>query len=120
LVMCAARCRTNSRYGCLIISHMCKSKIGILALLGMFVAGVCALIGRRREPPVSMHELDWRGGEGNLAVRRYNSPGHFFHHLKELAGLSVPLLRVYVLQALSPSFREQVMIVTAMADACPQ
>lgn len=81
---------------------------------------VYTLAARSRRPTVSMHELDWRDPDDTETRRRYRSPGHLLHHLWELAGLAAPLFEVYVLRALSPAFREQVMIVTAMADECSE
>jgi hypothetical protein len=112
--------RACDRDGCLIISDVCNSKVKRLMLLATLGTAAYALFGRRRKPAVSMHELDWWDGEGDSTLRRYKNPGHLFHHLKELAGLAVPLSKVYVLRALPPSFREQIMIVTAMANECPQ
>jgi hypothetical protein len=87
--------------------------------IGAIVAMIAwALFASRRRSTVSMHELDWWDGGGAATPRRYRSPGHFLHHLSELAGLAVPVFEVYVLRALSPAFREQIMIVTAMADGC--
>jgi hypothetical protein len=77
-----------------------------------------ALAASRQGPTVSMHELDWTDLDDIETRRRYRSPGHLLHHQWELAGLAVPLFEVYVLRALSPAFREQIMIVTAMADEC--
>ncbi len=83
------------------------------------VAAVAAAGARRREPAVSMHEHDWMDGAGVTAPRRYRSPGQLLHHARELVGVSLLLTRVYLLRAISPAFREQVMIVTAMSNACP-
>ena len=77
-----------------------------------------ALVASRRGSPVSMHQLDWRDIDDTETRRRYRSPGHLLHHLWELAGLAVPIFEVYALRALSPAFREQIMLVTAMADNC--
>ena len=77
-----------------------------------------ALVASRRGSRVSMHEFDWWDTEDTETRRRYRSPGHLLHHLWELAGFALPLFEVYVLRALSPVFREQIMIVTAMADEC--
>jgi hypothetical protein len=91
----------------------------LMLICGGAVAAVAAISARGREPAVSMHDLDWLDGAGVTAPRRYRSPGHVLHHALELAGASLPLARVYVLRAIPPSLREQVMIVTAMSNACP-
>ncbi len=96
---------------------------GVMKVLKALLASIAvtigiALLASRRRPAVSMHELDWcEFGEG-MAPRCYRSVGHASHHLKELAGLALPLTEVYVLRTLTPAFREQIMIVTAMADQC--
>jgi len=87
-----------------------------ILLLGLAGAGLLALPRLTGEPGVSMHELDW-AGDGT--PRSYRSAGHALHHALELARLSGPIARVYVLRALTPEFREQIMIVTASANQCP-
>jgi len=93
-------------------------KIRRLVILALAGAGLYAMAASRREAKVSMHSLDWEGaGEG--VPRRYRSPAHVLHHVLELAGLAAPITQVYVLRAISPAFREQIMIVTAMSNQCP-
>ena len=82
-------------------------------------AAVMGVAARRRGLSVSMRDLDWLDGAGVTAPRRYRSPGHMLHHAWELAGMAFPIARVYTLRAIAPAFREQIMIVTAMANACP-
>ena len=94
-------------------------KLRRIVLLGAIGAAVYGLAAGRREPAVTMHELDWPDVEGEVIPRRYRSPGHLLHHLRELAALGVPLARVYALRALTPAFREQIMITTALTDSCP-
>lgn len=86
-------------------------------LLGAAGAAIYAL-ARGRGSSVTMHELDWWSGEDGAGSRRYRSPGHALHHVKELAGLAVPVFEVYVSRALEPAFREQIMVVTAAANEC--
>lgn len=81
-------------------------------------ASAVVIAARSGEGGVSMHPLDWRDGAGVTSPRRYRSAGHLLHHAGELARLSVPLAEVYVMRALPAVFREQVMIVTAMANDC--
>jgi hypothetical protein len=90
-----------------------------IALLAVAAAAAYTLASRGRSPAISMHELDWPGAGDAPGPRRYRSLGHAAHHLGQLAGLTLPVTRVYVLRALAPSFREQIMIVTAMANDCP-
>lgn len=96
---------------------MMKSTKLILATVG--AAAMLAVATLVNKSGVSMHGLDWLDGAGVTAPRRYRSPGHVLYHARELAGMAVPVSRVYILRAISPAFREQVMIVTAMANACP-
>jgi hypothetical protein len=97
-----------------------KNDMKAIRLFAGITIGTAALAfaASRRGPTVSMHELDWTDCDDAGTRRRYRSPGHLLHHLWELAGLAVPLFEVYVLRALPPAFREQIMIVTAMADEC--
>lgn len=96
----------------------CNVKAYRLALLGAAGAAVFARLARGRASTVTMHELDWPGGGEAAWRRRYRSAGHLSHHLIELAGLAAPVFEVYVLRALEPAFREQVMVVTAAANDC--
>lgn len=73
---------------------------------------------RAGQATASMHPDDWLEGAGVRASRRYRSLPQVTHHLTELASQTVPLARVYLLRAISPAFREQVMIVTALANDC--
>lgn len=82
-------------------------------------AGLIALALVGREPRATMHEDDWWSGEGNPSFRYYKSTGHFLHHLGELTTLTVPAFESYVMRAIEPTFREQIMLVTAMANDCP-
>lgn len=70
------------------------------------------------EPRVSLHTLDLAEEAGPFAPRTWHGPGHLFHHLREMAALSVPLARVYLARAISPAFRERIMLVTARANNC--
>lgn len=94
-------------------------KVRPLFVLGAVGLGATVLLLRRNECEVSMHPDDWRVPEGGNAHRKYRSPGHAFHHLKEAAGLTVPTAEVYLRQAIPPVFREQIMIITAACNNCP-
>lgn len=74
---------------------------------------------RSRGQAASMHPDDWLDGAGVRAPRRYRSVPQALHHLTELVSFTIPLAEVYLLRAISPAFREQVMIVTALANDCP-
>ena len=82
---------------------------------------IASRVARRQGgPAASMHEQDWEDGRVPVGGRRYRSPGQLIHHLRELIALQEALLSIYVLRRMDPAFREQVMIVTADANGCPQ
>ena len=81
--------------------------------------GTLALIARKRECAVSMHPEDWLGLEEKDTHRRYRSLGHAFHHVSELAFLSGHTAALYLLRPVTPAFREQIMLLTAVCDDCP-
>jgi len=87
----------------------------LLILAGLIAVFALVLGGRERE--LSMHEDDWPDLTSGKP-RRYRSPGHALHHARELLGLTRPATEVYLLRAISPAFREQIMIVTAMSNDC--
>lgn len=91
----------------------------VLAPAGLCAAGAAALMMRKSEHSVSMHPDDWRSPDDGNAHRTYRSAGHALHHLKEAAGLAAPTAAVYLRQAISPAFREQIMITTAVSNNCP-
>lgn len=98
--------------------NMLKPAMRKLILSGILAAALSAVLVSRREVKVSMGDLDWLDGAGLTAPRRYRSPGHLLRHLGDLAGNIPAIARVYALRAISPAFREQIMIVTAMANDC--
>jgi hypothetical protein len=93
-----------------------KWKLAAAGLLGL---GALVATNWEPEPKATMHELDWENGHVPEGGRRYRSLGQFTHHQKELLSMLVPLAEVYLRHAIPPAFREQIMIVTAMADCCP-
>jgi len=94
-------------------------KVRRFVILGTVGLGVAALLSRNSECSVSMHPEDWRGLEDGDAHRRYRSWEHTLHHAKEVAGLLVPIGEIYLRQVISPAFREQIMITTAISNNCP-
>lgn len=90
--------------------------IVILVPLGL---GATALMTRRGECTVSMHPDDWQGLEEGTVHREYRSLQHALHHWREFANLGVTVAEIYLRRAISPAFREQIMIVTATCDECP-
>lgn len=77
-----------------------------------------AALTRKTEPALSMHEDDWEEGYVPIQGRRYRSLGHFLHHQRELVRVLGPIARVYVAGSIDTALREQVMIVTAISNAC--
>lgn len=72
--------------------------------------------GRRYD--LTFFEKD-RGNRPGLAVkRRYRGAGHILFRVYDLLGYAYPLVRVYAFRALSPGFREKIMLVTAMGNDC--
>ncbi len=91
----------------------------ILGVAGTGAAAAAALLRRDHDYSATMHPDDWRVLEGGNVHRRYGSLGQAFHHLREAACLTVPTAEVYLRQAISPAFREQIMITTAVSNKCP-
>lgn len=88
----------------------------IYALMLGCVAGAAA--ASRLRPRLRLHECDWSPYEEGSARRSYRSLSHFLYHLREFAAVQPALAEVYLARALSPSFRESIMLVTAMANEC--
>jgi hypothetical protein len=82
------------------------------------VAIAARIVKREGGPAASMHEHDWELGLVPPHGRRFRTPAQFAHHLRELIGLTPPLAQIYVLRAITPAFREQIMIVTAQSNDC--
>lgn len=89
--------------------------VSAAATVGM--AALAAVSGRG-EPRVSLHRMDLGEWGGPAEPRTWRGPGHLLHHLRELAALGLPLTEVYLAGAISPAFRERIMLVTAMANRC--
>jgi hypothetical protein len=89
-----------------------------VAIAGMLGVAAYAAAASRLEPEVALHECDWLILEEGVYRRRFESPGHFMHHLRELAVIQVPIAEIYLLRAITAAFRERIMIVTALANEC--
>jgi len=89
-----------------------------VVLAGILCAAAYAVAASRREPRITLHECDWLILEEGTDRRCFESPGHFLHHLGELASIQVPIAEVYLLRAMSAAFRERIMLVTAFANEC--
>jgi hypothetical protein len=89
-------------------------------VLGILGLGVAALLFRRGEDSVSMRPEDWRGPEEGPVHREYRSLGHAVHHWRELLNLGLlTVADIYLRHAISPAFRERIMILTAACNECP-
>ena len=89
-----------------------------VAIAGMLGAAAYTAAASRREPEVALHECDWLILEEGVYRRRFESPGHFIHHLRDLLSIQVPIAEVYLLRAITAAFRERIMLVTAFANEC--
>ncbi len=88
-------------------------------ILGAAASVSTALLVHKRECSVSMHPEDWLGLEEGDTHRRYRSWPHAVHHFKELTLLQGHVAALYLLRPITPAFREQIMLVTAVCDDCP-
>lgn len=88
----------------------------------LFVGAVGAAAGAavvsRWEPRLGLHESDWAPHEEGSARRSFRSLPHFLYHLRELLSVQAPIAEVYLMRAISPAFRERIMLVTAYATEC--
>ena len=89
-----------------------------VALVGTLGAAACAVAASRREPCLELHRCDWYILEDDVYRRRFESIGHFIHHIKDLLSIQVPIAEVYLLRAITAAFRERIMLVTAFANEC--
>ena len=70
------------------------------------------------EPRAHLHHCDWSARDEGSSRRTYRNLPHFLFHLRELLSVQVPMAEVYLLRAISPAFRERIMLVTAYANEC--
>ena len=71
-------------------------------------------------PDLSFDRRDRCRRSGYTGKRRFQSPGHLLRRCADTLGYAYPLLQVYLFRKISPAFREKIMIITAMANQCPQ
>jgi len=86
-----------------------------VALLGVAAYGAAS---RGREPDATLHACDWEVYEKGVTSRTFRSLPHLLYHLERALRMQVPLAEVYLLRAISPIFRERIMLVVAMANSC--
>lgn len=89
---------------------------GLLA--AMMGVAASAAAASRLEPRLDLHPHDWSVYEEGETRRSFRTPSHFLHHLRELLAVQFPVAEVYLLRAISPAFRERIMLVTAYANEC--
>jgi len=88
---------------------------------GVLAGAACAAhaaLAAGSESGLELHERYWSLYEEGQSRRSYRSLSHFLYHLRELLGVRVPLAEIYLGRAMSPAFRERIMLVTAMANRC--
>ncbi|MFW6113556.1 MAG: hypothetical protein ACOC78_01375 [Actinomycetota bacterium] len=85
---------------------------------GVVLAGACVLAGDRAEPGVELHPSDWSVYLEGDVNRSFKSLNHFIFHLKELMSIQLYAAQLYLTRAIDASFRERIMIVTALANRC--
>jgi hypothetical protein len=71
----------------------------------------------RRFKPV-FHEKDKFNHPGQFLQRRFKNPMHFVHNLIDLLRYTPDLIRVYFGRAISPRFREMIMLTVASTNDC--
>ncbi|RJP34072.1 MAG: hypothetical protein C4536_03370 [Actinobacteria bacterium] len=81
-------------------------------------ATTCAAAASRLQPRSMLHPCDWSMHEEGSVRRVYRSLSHFLYHLRELMSVQAPISEVYLGRAISPAFRERIMLVTAYANEC--
>lgn len=90
----------------------------IAGLAAVAAAAVALVMKRQGEQAVSMHEHDWEGGCVSPDGRRYRSLTQLMHHTREMLAMLDAIVAIYILRAIDPAFREQIMIVTAQSNNC--
>jgi hypothetical protein len=64
------------------------------------------------------YEKDKLRRPGQFVQRKFKDPIHFFHNLVDLLTYTPDLMRVYFGRAISPGFREMIMLTVASANDC--
>jgi hypothetical protein len=55
---------------------------------------------------------------GQFVKRKFKDPLHFLHNLADLLTYTPDLFRVYIGRAISPAFREKIMLTVAGSNDC--
>ncbi len=64
------------------------------------------------------YERDKFNRPGQFVQRKFKDPIHFLHNLVELLTYTPDLIRVYFGRAISPGFREMIMLTVASTNDC--
>ena len=66
----------------------------------------------------SFYNKDKLNYPGQFVQRKFKEPSHFLHNLLDLLTYTPDLIRVYIGGAISPRFREMIMLTVASANDC--
>lgn len=66
----------------------------------------------------SFYHKDKFNHPGQFVQRKFKDPIHFMHNLFDLVTYTPDLIRVYVGRAISPGFREMIMLTVASTNDC--
>ena len=97
---------------------MLKNTALKVLLAGSGATAVAAAAAGMMKPRHGLHPDDWSIYEEGSMRRSYRSIPHFLYHLRELMSVQAPITEVYLLRAISPAFRERIMLVTALTNEC--
>lgn len=89
-----------------------------LLIAGVGATAAAAAAAGTMKPRHGLHPCDWSVYEEGSMRRSYRSVSHFLYHLRELMSVQAPIAEVYLLRAISPAFRERIMMVTALTNEC--
>jgi alkylhydroperoxidase/carboxymuconolactone decarboxylase family protein YurZ len=66
----------------------------------------------------SFYDKDKFNHPGQFVQRKFKDPIHFMHNLFDLLTHTPDLIRVYFGRAISPGFREMIMLTVAITNDC--
>jgi len=66
----------------------------------------------------SFYDKDKYNNLGQFIQRRFKDPLHFAHNLFDLLTYTPDLIKVYFGKAISPDFREKIMLTVASTNDC--
>jgi hypothetical protein len=74
--------------------------------------------GIRTRLNTSFYDKDRFNHPGQFVQRKFRNPLHFLHNLYDLITYTPDLIRVYLGRAISPRFREMIMLTVASTNDC--